>query len=145
VFRLLAIDRTGAIPEPVELPAIAREAVAANVAHYNRAGFVPPWNAYVAVRDGVCVGCCAFKRAPRDGKVEIAYGTFPPNEGQGIATEMARVLVAIARAAAPSVLVTAQTLPAPNASTRILTKLGFTQVGWAEDDEVGPVWDWHLR
>jgi hypothetical protein len=30
------------------------------------------------------------------------------------------------------------------ASTRILTKLGFTQVGWAEDDDVGTVWDWHL-
>jgi RimJ/RimL family protein N-acetyltransferase len=144
VIDLVAIERTGTLPAGLEVSSIARDALGANVAHYNRSGFEPPWIGYLAIDSGACVGCCAFKSGPRGNRVEIAYHTFAPHEGRGIATEMARMLVAIARASLPGVVVAAQTLPEENASTRILTKLGFARTGWADDDEAGRVWEWTL-
>ena len=111
---------------------------------YRRSGFHPPWVAYLVIDNGRCVGTCAFKGAPRENRVEIAYFTFPECEGQGLATQMAQALADIARAQIPGITVTAQTLPVQNASTHVLTKLGFKRVGTAEDDEVGVVWEWHL-
>ena len=37
------------------------------------------------------------KSPPQNGRVEITYGTITGNEGQGIATQMARQLVQMAR------------------------------------------------
>lgn len=68
------------------------------------------------------IGTCAFKVPPRDG--------------------MAGQLLAIARAAAPAVVVTAQTLPERNASTAVLEKLGFVLAGTISHPEDGPVWEW---
>ena len=103
-----------------------------------------PWAGYLAEENGTFVGTCAFKSAPRNGKVEIAYFTFPGHEGRGVATWMAMQLVALAKH--PDVTqVTAQTLKERNASTRILEKLGFDVIGTAIDEEVGEVWEWRLR
>ena len=109
---------------------------------YARAGFVPPWIGYVAVSAGVPMGACGFKGPPNDGRVEIAYQTFPGYEGRGVATAMARRLIELAEAQDPAVLVTARTLPQKSASTSILRKLGFLLQGIVEDPEDGPVWDW---
>lgn len=65
-------------------------------------------------------------------------------EGKGVATALATDLVARARRAAPDAIVVAQTVAQSNASTHILTKLGFRQVGTDQDDEVVKVWEWHL-
>jgi RimJ/RimL family protein N-acetyltransferase len=111
---------------------------------YRRSGFEPPWVAYLVVDNERCVGTCAFKGAPRDGRVEIAYFTFPQYEGRGLATEMVKSLVAIARAQTPGITVAAQTLREENASVHILAKLGFRRVGTVQDDDAGPVWEWHL-
>lgn len=116
----------------------------ANHTFYTQVGFTPPWIAYVAVEADVAVGVCAFKGAPKDHTVEIAYGTHPDREGKGVATRMARKLVRIARTTDPRVRIIAQTLPEHNASTRVLEKCGFTQVRDAIDDEAGRVWEWEL-
>jgi RimJ/RimL family protein N-acetyltransferase len=76
--------------------------------------------------------------------VEIAYFTFPGNEGRGIATRMASELVAIARQNGVRA-VKAQTLPRENASTRILEKLGFSKAGSVRHPEDGEVWEWRLE
>ena len=76
--------------------------------------------------------------------MEIAYHTFPEFEGQGVATAMARELVALALSQAPELVVAAQTLPEPNASHRILQKIGFRHVSTLEDPDEGEVWEWHL-
>ena len=55
---------------------------------YRSSGFAPPWIGYVAVSEGRAVGTCAFKCAPVEGRVEIAYFTFPEFEGRGLATAM---------------------------------------------------------
>jgi len=115
-----------------------------NQAFYKQVGFAPPWIAYIAVERSVAVGSCAFKGAPRNNAVEIAYVTHPGHEGQGAATRMALELVRIARTTDPRVRIIAQTLPEHNASTNVLRKCGFAQVREAVDDEVGTVWEWEL-
>ena len=122
----------------------AQEWIDGNQAFYKVVGFNPPWTAYLASQDGVVIGTCAFKGQPKNGVVEIAYGTHPEQEGKGIATRMATELIRMARSSDPAVRIIAQTLPEPNASTRVLAKCGFKQVREAVDDEVGRVWEWEL-
>ena len=55
---------------------------------------------------------------------------------------MAERLRSIAKAAAPSVCVTAQTISEENVSTRVLRKLGFVLKGSVIDPEEGTVWEW---
>lgn len=115
-----------------------------NQAFYRVVGFNPPWIAYLAIEEGAVVGTCAFKGVPMEGVVEIAYATHPEREGRGIATRMTHELIRVARSKEPTVRIIAQTLPAHNASTRVLAKCGFAQVRNALDDEVGQVWEWEL-
>jgi [ribosomal protein S5]-alanine N-acetyltransferase len=143
-LRLIAIGEDGASKEPLELSDAAREVGKAMCQMYQAQGFAPPWIGYFAQEDGAVVGTCAFKGPPQDGRVEIAYFTFPEHEGRGIATEMARQLVALARRAAPGITVAAQTLPEENASTTVLHKLGFQNTGLLNHPEDGPVWEWRL-
>jgi [ribosomal protein S5]-alanine N-acetyltransferase len=143
-IRLVGILREGIAAEAVELPPAAAEVLAATAAMYGVTGFIPPWTGYLAVSAGCAVGTCAYKSPLADGRVEIAYFTFPGFEGRGIATAMARQLVALARAESPGVTVTAQTLPERNASNRILEKLGFQQAGSATDADAGVVREWQL-
>ena len=127
-----------------ELTDMAREVVHATVGNYETAGFTEPWIGYFAVRGSTLVGTCSFKSPPSDGRVEIAYCTFPEFEGQGVATTMAREIVALAVSRAPELIVAAQTLPEPNASHRILEKIGFRHVSTLDHPDDGEVWEWHL-
>lgn len=144
-LRLLPILSDGGTAAPVRLSADCAEILAATAAMYRATGFQPPWIGYLAMHGDEPVGTCAFKCAPEDGKAEIAYFTFPEFEHRGFATAMARQLVALARTEAPSIVVTAQTLPVKNFSNRILENLGFRQVGTAQDPDAGVVWVWHLE
>jgi RimJ/RimL family protein N-acetyltransferase len=106
-----------------------------------------PWCGYLVVdaTQRVVVGTCAFKSPPSHrGEVEIAYFTFPPYEGRGYGTAMARELIALGGAATEVRCILAHTLPQRNASTRILERLGLTRVGTVEDPDDGPVWRWQL-
>jgi ribosomal-protein-alanine N-acetyltransferase len=87
------------------------------------------------------VGTCSFKGRPLEGVVEIAYYTLPGYEGRGIATEMAKFLLDRAAGMPEVDTVVAHTLPEPNASTRVLEKIGMSFAGdGTEDGE--PVWRW---
>ena len=142
---LVAITADGVPAMPVgEISGVAAEVMAATASMYRTSGFEPPWIGYLAVRDDRVVGTCAFKCAPVDGCVEIAYFTFPEFEGRGNATAMATELIAIARAARPDLLITSQTRAERNASNAILGKLGFTFAGPLLHPEDGEIWEWHL-
>jgi ribosomal-protein-alanine N-acetyltransferase len=125
----------------------ARSLVGQSLEFYGRIAATPPWTGYLGVdsnRD-VVIGTCGFKGNPSSARdVEIAYHTFPEYEGQGFATAMARELVEVARASPDVCAVVAHTLPQPNASTRVLQKVGFTHAGLVVDPEDGPVWQWRL-
>ncbi len=112
---------------------------------YRTKGYNPPWIGYIAIDDGHAIGTCAFKNPPEGGRVEISYFTFPEYEGMGVATKMAERLVAIARCECPEIILTAQTLTKKDASTTILEKLGFIQMGEYDHPEDGKVWHWHLE
>ena len=143
-LRLVAILEAGETAETLTLPAGVASILPAMADLYRLSGFAPPWIGYVAVSEGRPVGTCAFKCAPEDGRVEIAYFTFPEFEGRGIATEMAAQLIALARAERPDVVIAAQTLMERNASNRVLERLGFSQTGTAMDADAGEVWEWQL-
>ena len=142
---LIPIDRDGTLRSYVgPLPEATVEVLRATRQLYETVGFEEPWVGYLALVGSTPVGTCAFKTPPRDGRVEIAYATFPGHEGRGIATAMAAELVAIARQNGPSVMVAAQTLPKRNASHRVLEKLGFRHVTTLNHPEDGTVWEWQL-
>lgn len=124
------------------LPAIAQHVLEATAALYGEVGYTPPWQGYLAVEADHCVGTCAFKSAPQNQAVEIAYFTFPEHEGRGVATQMATALMTLAYQADPAISLTAQTQPEPNASTHLLEKLGFVKLGEVEHPEDGLVWQW---
>jgi RimJ/RimL family protein N-acetyltransferase len=121
-----------------------REALAATVRLYERTGFVRPWISYLATSGPLIVGICAFSSPPKRGRVEVAYHTFKPFEGQGIATMMVSELIKIARTADPNMEVFAQTAAQGNASNATLRKVGFEFVGEFPHTEVGRVWEWRL-
>ncbi len=113
-----------------------------SIAFFDRIGYDPPWIGYIAQVNDHLVGVAAYKGKPQNGRVEIAYGTFPANQQQGIGTQIARHLVLLAEQTDPSVTITARTLPEENYSTRILRKNGFIWQGVVHDDEDGDVWEW---
>jgi ribosomal-protein-alanine N-acetyltransferase len=112
---------------------------------YKRVGFQKPWIGYFITLDGKeFVASAGYKGKPKDGKVEIAYGTFEKHRRKGIATEICRELVKLSLETDPAVRITAQTLPQNNFSTRILKKNGFEFTGTVFDEEDGDVWEWEL-
>ncbi len=123
------------------VPSLVQEVAAAQAALYEKTGAAPPWIGYVA-RDpdsGSLVGFCSFKDQPHEGQVEIAYFTFPEHEGQGYGLAMAAALVRIASQEPSVTRVLAHTLPERNASTCILSRLGFEFAGPVTDPEDGTV------
>lgn len=119
--------------------------IVANQEFYGRVGHTTPWVCYLALREGVVVGTCGFKGAPRSDQAEIAYHTYPEHERQGVASWMAGRLIQMAEMQDGRVQLTAQTLPENNASTRILERLGFSRTADGHDEDVGLVWCWERR
>jgi [ribosomal protein S5]-alanine N-acetyltransferase len=108
-----------------------------------------PWLFGYAVIErgsGAVVGSAGFTGAPgADGVVEIAYGIDGEYQRRGYATEAAGALVGYAFGSDRVRVVRAHTLPASNASTRVLEKCGFERVGEVVDLEDGLVWRWECR
>lgn len=114
-----------------------------SIEFFNKIGYNPPWIGYYAEKGGQLVGACAvFKKNPQQGLVEIAYGTFPQYQNQGIATEMCRLLLLLTLETDPTLKITAHTLPEENYSTKILKKNGFALIETIWDDEDGNIWEW---
>lgn len=116
-----------------------------SVLFFQRMGYHPPWIGYYAEKDGQLVGSAAFKGQPVNGKVEIAYMTFPAFRQQGIANAMCAQLVQIAQQTDPTIRITARTLPAYSWSTRILERNHFILHSTVKDPLDGEVWEWHYQ
>jgi len=146
----LRLHRIDPEPSPIvrracEQDEVVAQTVQANLALYARKGFAPPWVGYLAERDERFVGSCGFAGPPVNGEAEIAYFTFPGNEGKGIATEMAETLIREVRLGMDSHALVAHTLPEEGASPTILRKLGFECLGVMAHPEDGSVWKWRSR
>ena len=131
------------LPIGVNPPADALGVIEATRNLYASRGFSVPWVCYLAVLGSKCVGTCGFTGPPKDGQVEIAYFTFPENEGRGVASKMANLLVGIAmNTRIEGLQIIAHTLPTKSASTCILEKVGFVCDGDIEHEDDGKVWKW---
>lgn len=144
MIELVPIDASGRVSGEAPPPGLPQQVAEATALMYASLGFVPPWIGYLTRRDGQYVGTCGFKGPPSEHRVEMGYFTFPGNEGQGLSTEAARRLIALALYADPAVTVTARTLPEEGPSAHILRKLGFRLIGPVSDPEEGTVWEWRL-
>ena len=101
---------------------------------------------FVHVGDAALVGQGGYKgRADRDGMVEIGYAISPAYRRRGLATEAARGLVDHAFVYDHVSRVDAHTLAEPNASTRVLGKVGMEYAETVEDPRIGETWRWSLR
>jgi RimJ/RimL family protein N-acetyltransferase len=116
-----------------------------SVTYYSNIGYHPPWIGYFVLLDGKFVGSAGFKGRPRNGMVELAYGTFPGSQRQGIGTGICSALVQLALNTDPTIRVMARTLPEENYSTKILRKNGFEWQGIVVDDDDGDVWEWEFK
>ena len=97
---------------------------------------------FVDAATGRLLGSGGFAGRPARHTVEIGYEVAPAFRGQGFGTAAARALVDRAVASGEVDHVIAHTRPGPNASTGVLTSLGFEHVADQEDPEVGTVWEW---
>lgn len=140
-MKLIAITPALAATPPIAGSDFLRALCEASLAMYPAGTARPPWIGYLAEEAGSYVGACAFKAPPDVDGVEIAYYTFPENEGQGVATRMLEALLAVASAHGVGP-VRAHTLAAPGASPRVLEKLGFRRTGSAQHADEGEIWIW---
>lgn len=77
-------------------------------AFYKKVGFEKPWIAYFGCdQDDTIVGGGAYKGNPKDGVVEISYGTFKKYEGQGIGSQICKLLVDLSLRTDPKAQITA--------------------------------------
>jgi [ribosomal protein S5]-alanine N-acetyltransferase len=146
----MVLHRIDPQPTPVVIDAcerldVARQVVSAVLDLYARRGFVPPWACFLAQENGQIVGTCGFAGPPVAGEAEIAYFTFPGQEGRGVAGRMAATLIRLTRQVAAAETFIAHTMPQESASTEILRRLGFECLGTIEHLEDGPVWKWRER
>jgi len=91
--------------------------------------------------DGALVGNAGWKGRPQEGAAELGYAVAPSRQRRGIATAAVRELVERARQADLRV-VFAHTLAEENASTKVLTRCGFTRTAELTDPDEGRVWRW---
>jgi RimJ/RimL family protein N-acetyltransferase len=109
-------------------------------------GTPPEWYSHLIVHRETLtvVGFGGYKGPPVDGEVEVGYSIAPAHRRHGHATSAVAQLVAHAAACGVAV-VSAHTLAEENASTRILTRAGFTRTEVVADEELGEIWRWELR
>jgi RimJ/RimL family protein N-acetyltransferase len=100
---------------------------------------------FIHLEDNALIGQGGFTgKANEAGMVEIGYAIVPAYRGRGLATEAAQGLTDYAFSHPHVQTVDAHTLAEPNASTRVLEKLGMVRVGSAPDPDVGEVWHWRI-
>lgn len=81
----------------------------------------------VETRSGIVLGGCRFKGAPANGNVEIGYGVAKLARGRGIATLAVEQLLALAAASGAVREVVAHILPDNLASSKVVSRLGFSK------------------
>jgi ribosomal-protein-alanine N-acetyltransferase len=99
-------------------------------------GADPHWGTrfFVTEDPSELVGWGGFKGPPTDGVLELGYEIAEARRGRGLATAATLAMVAEAFADGGVAAVIAHTLPARNASNRVLEKAGFRFDGEARED-----------
>jgi RimJ/RimL family protein N-acetyltransferase len=129
-------------PESMPPPFVASRSLAIAAA-----GHPAPWATTFLIvndEDKQIIGGCGFKTIPLNGRVEVGYGVSPARQGNGAATAALKLLLHKAfEAGATEVL--AEVTPTNLASTRVVKKLGFVQIGDRVDNDNEQVIQWVKR
>jgi RimJ/RimL family protein N-acetyltransferase len=99
----------------------------------------------VSASRATVLGACGFKTAPADGRVEISYGLARAERGRGVATMAIGQLLERAAASGEVKEVVAHIVPGNVASSRLVTRLGFTPEGLLDDADGEQVMRWIWR
>jgi RimJ/RimL family protein N-acetyltransferase len=122
-----------------------QDGLSMTIDYYEKIGFVIPWIGYYASIDDVLVGSAGFKGKPVNGRVEIAYGTFPRFRKRGVGTAICKRMVQLSLITDPGIRICARTFTEDNYSSKILKRNDFKLLGTVIDDEDGEVWEWEFR
>ncbi|QNP40326.1 GNAT family N-acetyltransferase [Lysobacter solisilvae (ex Woo and Kim 2020)] len=92
------------------------------------------------------LGGCTFKTMPVDGTVEIGYGVAASERGRGVATAAIRELLQMAALSGLVQEVVAHIVPDNVASSRVVSRLGFTpgERILEPDGETVVRWSWRV-
>ncbi|MEJ1969829.1 MAG: GNAT family protein [Rhizomicrobium sp.] len=93
--------------------------------------------------EGEVVGLCSYKRAPKDGVIEIGYGVAASRRGRGHATRAVAAMLDFARSDPAVGTVTAATAVANLASQGVLERNGFRKSGTSHDPDDGDLILWN--
>lgn len=133
-------------PEPLAAPPLMEDVLPAFLAALRADPAAAPWWARLIVlrETGEATGAIGFAGPPDDaGMVTMGYSLYPAFQGQGIASEAARALVAWALAQPGVRRVRATIAPGHVASARVATAAGLRRTGRIENDpDEGPVEVW---
>lgn len=99
----------------------------------------------VAKPEGAVLGGCTFKGTPSNGDVEIAYGVAKPARGRGVATAAVGQLLQLAATDRSVRQVIAEILPSNIGSSKVVSRLGFTECESFVDTDGETVVRWALR
>ncbi|HZO95591.1 MAG TPA: GNAT family N-acetyltransferase [Candidatus Baltobacteraceae bacterium] len=124
----------GGVDKPFVLAIVRRI-----VAELHAAGSRSAW---LVVAHGEVVGLCSYRRAPRDGEVELGYGIAPSRRGRGYATAAVALMIDAAARDENVRRLVAETSVANVASTRVLEANGFEAVERLVNEEDGEVIRW---
>lgn len=96
---------------------------------------------------GAVLGGCTFKGMPVGGEVEIAYGVAKQARGRGVATEAVAQLLQLAAQEGSVQRVIAEIFPSNVASSRLVSRLGFSKGPTFIDTDGDTVvrWTHHIR
>lgn len=103
------------------------------------------WWAYFVIlkEENKLIGTCGYKGKPGpQGIVEIGYEIIKEYRNRGLATETAQALIDNAFTDPRVKTVMAHTLPEANASTKVLSKIGFVKIDEIYFPEDGFIWEW---
>ena len=142
---LVSITISGAPAREVpELPEAAREALAGTAMLYREEGFEPPWIGYLVIVT-VNASAPAHSNARRGTDASSSPTSRSPDTRDAVLRHAcAASSSTLARRADPAIVITAQTLPERNASTRVLEKTGFRWDTELDHPEDGRIWEWRL-
>ena len=146
MMKLLPIEKDGTLDKEFTNNSECMEMLSVFRDLYLKVGFEKPWIGYfAALENNEIIGIAGFKGKPKNGKVEISYGTFKEYRQKGIGTKLCEQLVLLSLKTNKKIKITARTLPENNPSTRILKVNGFEFSGPVWDKEDGYVWEWEYK
>ena len=102
------------------------------------------WPAFFVIDSeaSALIGMGGFKSAPQISQVEIGYGIAAAYRNRGVATRFTEWMCKLAFDSGMVTSVIAHTLVEENASSRVLTKAGFSLIGEIAQEGEDTHWRW---